>query len=206
MCWLLGKRGGHVGPQALSEYLDGRLSPSRARRVETHLTVCVRCRDEVESLRRTVGLLRRLPRQEPPRSFVLLEPPVPARPPLRVPAWAYGAAASAFALAFAVILSVDLAGVLAPSMPVEPQAAALPTPVSTPAPEAFDLARGAPQVTPTPPPLAPKEAEAPQAPPATAQRGTTSWVWRLVEGLLAGLALAGSGAFFIWRRRGSLRG
>ena len=224
MRWLFGKRDRHIRPETMSEYLDGRLSSRNVAGVEGHLATCAHCRDEAESLRQIVALLRRFPQREPVRSFVMLEAPVHARPAFRVPAWAYGAAASALALAFAVILSVDLVGVLAPSAaPAEEilKAADVATPVTageedarafleaTPEaspPPRFEMAPGAPQVTPTPAPV-PKAAEPLQptpAPPMLGEQGPTSWIWHLAEGLLAALAVAIVGVFLIRRRARSV--
>lgn len=219
MQWLI-RRGKHIRPETVSEYLDGRLSPADAARVEAHLTTCARCQEELASLRQTVRLLHRLPQIEPSRSFVLLETPAPARPALQVPAWAYGAVASAFALAFAVILSMDVGGLLAPSIPSGQQTfqmEALPTPAPAgdkeapafkpPLPTSPARAVGEEgavlQVTPTsaPPAKEIEPAEEAAPPPVVVEQEGTSWVWRLAEGLLALSAVAAVGAYLL-RRRG----
>jgi len=45
----------------LSEYLDGELDEAHCAEAEVHLEDCPPCRDFLESLRRTVALLGRLP-------------------------------------------------------------------------------------------------------------------------------------------------
>ena len=55
----------------LSAYIDGELDASAAERLESHLSGCGRCRQEMEQLRATVAALQGLPAVEPPRSFTL---------------------------------------------------------------------------------------------------------------------------------------
>ena len=112
--WIFRKHRQHISLEALSEYLDGRLAPARRNRVETHLEACSSCKEEVESLEHTVGLLRQAPTLRPRRIFTIAEAPVPVRVPrvARVPAWAYGAAASVAVMAFLVLLSADITGSL----------------------------------------------------------------------------------------------
>jgi hypothetical protein len=55
----------------LSAYLDSQLDPAARARVERHLARCAACRQELETLRQTVALVRQLPSAEPPRSFAL---------------------------------------------------------------------------------------------------------------------------------------
>jgi RNA polymerase sigma-70 factor (ECF subfamily) len=50
--------------ERLSEYLDGELDPGMCAEVEEHLGGCPPCEAFLESLRRTVALLRRMP--DPP--------------------------------------------------------------------------------------------------------------------------------------------
>ena len=99
----------------LSAYMDKMTSAAEREAVEHHLADCESCREELESLRQMVGLLRRVPMETPRRSFILAEAPaVSAAPqPRRMPAWGYAAATSAAALVFAVILTADLSGSLA---------------------------------------------------------------------------------------------
>lgn len=55
----------------LSAYLDDQLDRPARERVERHLAQCAACRRELETLRQTVALVRRLPNVAPPRSFML---------------------------------------------------------------------------------------------------------------------------------------
>ena len=55
--------------ELLSAYCDGALSLLRRRRVETHLRVCRRCREDVRELRAMRQLLRMLPQPEPSPAF-----------------------------------------------------------------------------------------------------------------------------------------
>jgi len=55
----------------LSGYTDRRLDPEDAARVEGHLSTCLGCREELESLRATVALLHRLPEVMPSRNFAV---------------------------------------------------------------------------------------------------------------------------------------
>ena len=148
--WIFRKKKEHLDLETLSEHLDGRLSADDSRRVELHLEACSECKQEFESLRSTVHLIRRVPEMSPRRSFTLdVAPSIePARDGPRVPAWAYGAVASVAVLAFVAVLSADLGGLLEgdvsesrlateQAIATEPQdkldAAALP---STPTPQA----------------------------------------------------------------------
>ena len=53
----------------LSEYLDGELDEVLCSETETHLEDCPPCRDFLESLRRTVALLDRLPAERMPEEI-----------------------------------------------------------------------------------------------------------------------------------------
>ena len=75
------KRGHQRFLDKLSEYLDDRLDAEERARIEGHLEGCDQCRQELESLRETIGLLRRVSLVEPPRSFKLQEAPSPAPRP-----------------------------------------------------------------------------------------------------------------------------
>lgn len=55
----------------LSAFLDGQLSARQHSRVDRHLQGCNACREELESLRQTVSLLRSVPALRPPRSFFI---------------------------------------------------------------------------------------------------------------------------------------
>ena len=111
-----GKGREHLGDETLSEYLSGRLPPEEARHVDTHVDTCAVCRQELDSLGYTVGLMQRVPMAPPRTTFVLSEAPVgdSRRGPVSwLPGWAYGAAASVAVIVFAVVLSADVVGLLA---------------------------------------------------------------------------------------------
>lgn len=72
MTWLR-HRGPHARQEILSSYLDGRLRPREREKLEGHLTACSTCREELESLRATISLLRVLPSVAPSRSFAVSE-------------------------------------------------------------------------------------------------------------------------------------
>ncbi len=65
---------------ALSGYVDGHLNPEEEARIEEHLNTCRGCREDLESLRATVALLRSLPEVTPSRSFAVAPvKPLPGR-------------------------------------------------------------------------------------------------------------------------------
>ncbi|MBN2099618.1 MAG: zf-HC2 domain-containing protein [Dehalococcoidia bacterium] len=82
----------------LSSYVDWRLDPEESARVEEHLSACRGCREELESLRATVALLRSLPEVTPSKSFALA--------PVRPLPWRRALPAMRFATATAVLLLV----------------------------------------------------------------------------------------------------
>ena len=108
------KKTHHVSPETLSEYLDRRLTAVEHGEVERHLAACPGCQEELESLTYAVGILRQTPELRPRRVFTIARAPEPAPQPtgFRVPAFAYGAAASVAVILFAVLLSADLGGIL----------------------------------------------------------------------------------------------
>jgi anti-sigma factor RsiW len=55
--------------ERLSEYLDGELDPALCSEAESHLGDCPPCREFLESLRRTVGILSRLPGEPVPEEI-----------------------------------------------------------------------------------------------------------------------------------------
>ena len=147
------RKGEHIDPVALTEYLDGRLTVGKRERVELHLEGCSRCSEELESLRHAVGLLRQAPMLAPRRVFTLAGAPPAVLVPRRVmvPAWAYGAVASAAVVLFAILISADLGGVLERKVPLSATsqaasgAASEPTPSPQgPAGPASPQAEGAP--------------------------------------------------------------
>jgi hypothetical protein len=79
----------------LSPYIDEQLNPADKERVEGHLERCPACLEELESLRSTVKLLRRVSMVTPPRSFAVAEAAVTPQP-------AYSRSLRAFRAATAV--------------------------------------------------------------------------------------------------------
>ncbi len=57
----------------LSPYLDDELDAGERQRVESHLESCQSCREEYDSLQKTISLVRRMPVIEPRRSFAISE-------------------------------------------------------------------------------------------------------------------------------------
>lgn len=96
--------------QLLSAYLDGQVDDQERHQIEQHLSTCPVCRANLESLRRVVRLLNRLPAVTPPRPFTLRpEWVAPTRPP--VWRWLFGIPGLTTGLA-ALMCVVVLAGAL----------------------------------------------------------------------------------------------
>lgn len=88
--------------ELLFGYMDQRLSPEEVARVEGHLRTCLRCREELVSLRAMVALLHRLPEVTPSRSFAVAPVrPVPGRRALTALRFATAGAVLLLVLAFA---------------------------------------------------------------------------------------------------------
>ena len=158
--WFLKPKHLHIKPELLNEYLDGRLSGIDLAKIERRLQACDVCQDELEELRATIAVVRRMPMEQPRRSFVMDAPPLepsPARQSfhLRAPAWAYAGAASIAVVALAVLVSVDATGGLSPTadspeafVAAAPQSrASAPLAAATAAPAAVAEAAGATALT-----------------------------------------------------------
>jgi hypothetical protein len=81
--------------EQLSAYVDQELTGTSRQELEEHLKGCETCRRRLEALRQTVGAIRALPQETPPRTFTI---PAQRRQAFRwLPtlAWAGGAAAAA---------------------------------------------------------------------------------------------------------------
>jgi predicted anti-sigma-YlaC factor YlaD len=105
----------------LSEYLESETSPAETRFIEGHLTVCSRCREQMEEVRVLLQRLARLPRVTASADFTdavlarthglvpagLEEPVVALHPARRAPQWAAPLAAAA-ALAVIVLGATQL--------------------------------------------------------------------------------------------------
>ncbi len=141
----------------LSSYLDGEVTEKEARRLEEHLSTCEECQWELESLRATVSLLRKVPSPAPSRFFALREEP---SPPLRNPGYvlAMRAATSVAALLLVALLAGDLTGLLSQGGGVSREAA----PRDMMVPDQFEAA---PLASPAPAPTAVAGAPAPEEGP-----------------------------------------
>ena len=117
--WSIRRNHQHIKPETLTEYLDGRLGTGAMARADRELASCEACRDELDSLRTAVVMLRQLPMEAPRRSFTMVAlPPELVRtrlsPPMRLPQWAFAGAASVAAIVLAVLVSADATCMLAP--------------------------------------------------------------------------------------------
>jgi len=61
----------HLTTEQLSAFLDKQLSPAERAVFDAHLASCQQCQSRLADLRLTVALVRALPQEEVPRSFVL---------------------------------------------------------------------------------------------------------------------------------------
>ena len=148
--------------EKLSAYMDERLDLSERQELERHLEFCSLCQEELESLRTTVALLRRMPQVPVPRSFMLTEASV-----IRVAPWTVryvGPLRYATAAAAVLFLAVALGDVLlSPNGVAEPTRTPLERQAATPSPSPA-AASGAPAPTTVPvPEAATQEMEAPAA-------------------------------------------
>ena len=164
----------HLRPEILSEYLDGRLDQGHQELVARRLADCAACREELNTLQTTVSALRSLPDLPLPRSFTLPTAPSPDYPAnlirkqdplvMKMPAWAYGSAASLAGLALALMLSAEAAGLASPA---SFETTGQTTGQATAAPEAAALAKEAQSEAPVSAPEMADQAEAPADPLAT---------------------------------------
>lgn len=164
--------GGHDRLRTLlSSYVDGQVSDAESRRVETHLTGCDECRKDLEDLRATVGLLKRLPELEVPRSFVLHSEPATVRDTGTF-VWTTGLATSMAAVALVALLLGDVLGLLTQAGRIDVRDVREPTGVLAAAAPAAAVAAPASVPAPAAAPLAPDlpafALEAPAAPEAAA--------------------------------------
>ncbi len=124
----------------ISDYIDGTLPEAASQRLKTHLAECAQCTADLEGLRQTVKLLRRLPEVSAPRSFILT--PAQARRLRPSPVYRYARVAAAIAAAFLVFAFVlDLVGLFA-APAAQPSAVAVATADPTPTLEAVGSLSG----------------------------------------------------------------
>src|SRR5512140_2854270 len=93
--------------ELLSAYLDGRLKPSDAARLEARLSTDADLKATLEDLRQTRTLLRRLPQRRAPRNFRLTPRMVGIKPPAprAYPAFRFATALVALLFVAAVALN-----------------------------------------------------------------------------------------------------
>ncbi len=97
----------------LSDHVDGELPEAERIVLEAHLQGCDSCTEELESLRATVQMLRRMPEVEAPRSFriapaaVTAPPPPPKRP---VFLWTMRVSTAMAVVAFTVMVAGNVTG------------------------------------------------------------------------------------------------
>ena len=99
--------------EMLSDYVDGDLPEAERTALEEHLQGCASCTEEMESLRATVQMLRRLPEVEAPRSFRIAPAAVTAStsPPERpVFLWAMRVSTAIAVVAFTVMVAGNVTG------------------------------------------------------------------------------------------------
>jgi len=61
----------HLTTERLSAFLDKQLAPQEQAAFDAHVSTCQECQGKLADLRLTVALVRALPQEEVPRSFVL---------------------------------------------------------------------------------------------------------------------------------------
>jgi Putative zinc-finger len=61
----------HLTTEQLSAFLDKQLSPQEQAVFDAHMSTCQECQGKLADLRLTIALVRALPQEEVPRSFVL---------------------------------------------------------------------------------------------------------------------------------------
>jgi len=93
--------------ELLSAYLDGRLSPSEAARLEARLSANTNLKAALEDLRQTRSLLRQLPQRRAPRNFRLTPRMVGIRPPEPRSYPAFRLATALVALLFVVAVGLN---------------------------------------------------------------------------------------------------
>ena len=99
--------------EMLSDHVDGVLPEAERIALEAHLQGCDSCTEELESLRATVQMLRRMPEVEAPRSFRLAPAAVtaPIPPPERpVFLWAMRVSTALAVVAFTVMVAGNVTG------------------------------------------------------------------------------------------------
>ena len=75
MMWLKGLRKTQCDlvRELLSPYIDDELGSKERQKVDSHLESCQSCREEFDSIRKTISLVQNMPVIEPRRSFAISE-------------------------------------------------------------------------------------------------------------------------------------
>jgi anti-sigma factor RsiW len=112
-------------------YVDGRLKPSEAHEVETHLEGCATCRLRVNEFRAVSGLLDELPMIEPSGAFDARVRARVAAEPVKQSWWAWLAPSPRVAFAASMLLLATV------WIGTRPRPTAVPDAANSPAPEAI---------------------------------------------------------------------
>ena len=215
--WLRNR--GHRRYRALlSGRLDGRLDEREQAALQAHLSGCAECRQELAELEATVGLLRRQPQIEPPRSFALAYAPLreAAIPRLLRTVRTLQVATGAAALVLVALVTADLTGVTGESATQQPAALAVAeaeagdtsATAGASIPDAQDDAAGIETFRAAPPqdeitfevatPIPAAGGEPDTALPAD-DDGRSAWGWLFIAVGLAAAALALGAVGMTWR-------
>ena len=97
--------------ERLSAYLDGALRADEQAKLQSHLATCDACTQDLETLRQTVAVLKRLPSQPLPQSFLLRANQVPSahRSSSTWLSLMFGGATAMAALLLVMVVALDLA-------------------------------------------------------------------------------------------------
>lgn len=93
--------------ELLSAYLDGETTPQESRRVNHHVTECIRCRRRLDSLHDARSLLRSLPTLEVPPGLIPVESEPTTAKRVRRTWWGAAAAVVAGIIALATFLTPE---------------------------------------------------------------------------------------------------
>ena len=202
------------GQGLLSAYIDGWVSRGERGILEDHVARCTTCREDLDGLRATVDLMRRVQAVPSPRPLTLAAPSTRG---LRLAPWPLPWASVAAGLLLALLVAADAAGVLpqgeplaAPSAPAQERAAAGQTlapsagmaapPASAPGTQASPATMGARAAqAPIEALGAGTSAEAPPVPSPTPDADAAREMnpWRFVEAFLGVITLA---LFTLWAK------
>ncbi len=121
----------HISDELLSAYLDNEITAQERRQVTAHLATCASCRENLQSLRAAVALVRALPRVPVPRAFTLTEAIVGARPRKARSPWIVTYLRGATVVAAMMLVVLVGGDLFLRSAQQTPQMVALQSPVET---------------------------------------------------------------------------